>query len=421
VRIVHLGLGAFHRSHQAWYTHHAGDAAHWGIASFTGRRPDAARKLAAQDGLFTLVERRSEGDRFELIGSITEAADGADTGRLEQLLAADSTAIITLTITEAAYDQDGQNTPMFRLVRGLEARRTAGVGPIAVVSCDNLARNGDVAAAAVYRIADAEERKGNVGPGFVEWVHEHVSFVSTSVDRITPRTTADDHEAVETHCGYRDEAPVVAESFTDWTLSGDFPAGRPAWEDAGAKFVEDIEPYENRKLWLLNGAHSLLAYTGLLRGHATVAQALADPFCRGLVDAFWNEAQRHLSAPDLDVSSYRSALLARFANPRIAHNLEQIAADGSTKLRMRAVPILLAERESGRSGLGAARMLAAWIDFVSSTSAFKDPLRDAILDAQALEGRERTARLLALVDPALARDADIVFRVDSLMGSFATE
>lgn len=419
VRIVHLGLGAFHRSHQAWFTQHSPDAATWGIAAFTGRRPEAADTLTAQDGLFTLIVRGPDGDRFETVESIAEAHSGAKTHRLDELLAAGTTSVVTLTITEAAYQADGPDSPLARLVGGLAARHASAAGPLAVVSCDNVAGNGDVAREAVLRIAEARDRTSGTAASLTKWIRENVSFVNTSVDRITPRTTEDDIAEVESRCGYRDRAVIVAEPFANWIIAGDFPAGRPAWEDAGAQFVDDIEPFENRKLWLLNGAHSMLAYAGSLRGHSTVSDALADARCRDAVEAFWDEAQRHLTAPELDIPAYRANLLSRFANPRIAHFLEQISADGTTKLRMRAVPVLTAERRAGRSGLAAASMLAAWIDFVSASSSFQDPLREQILAALALEGRERTANLLALIDPSLTQDEDITYRVDSLLGSFA--
>ncbi|MDQ4501219.1 mannitol dehydrogenase family protein [Sinomonas sp. ASV322] len=415
VRIVHLGLGAFHRSHQAWFTAHARDAGDWGIAAFTGRRPDAARALAPQDGLFTLVERSAGGDRFEIVPTIAEAVDGADTGRLNELLGSPATAIVTLTVTEKVYDDDAPHAPLGRLVGGLAARRAAGAGPIAVVSCDNVAGNGEVARAAVERIA------AGVDPDLAAWVRANVSFVGTSVDRITPRTTPEDVAEVAEQCGYHDAAPVVAEPFASWILSGEFPAGRPAWEDAGALFVDDIEPFENRKLWLLNGAHTILAYAGQLRGHQTVAEALADPVCRDAMESFWDEAARHLTLPGLDVPGYRAALLERFANPRIAHYLAQIAQDGSLKLRMRAVPVLRAERAAGRSGLAAARMIAAWMDFLSSGAEFHDPLEQGVRAALALEGRERTAALLGLVDAGLGEDAAVVDRVDSLRGTFTDD
>lgn len=440
VRIVHLGLGAFHRSHQAWYTHKAADAAEWGIAAFTGRRPDAAVALAEQDGLFTLVERADGGDSFTVVGSIAEAVDGADVQRLASLVSAPATAVVTLTITEAAYrlGVDGQldaaapdvvsdlallasggepATPLGRLVFALAARRASGAGPLAVVCCDNLSDNGTVARNAVAGLAQAWDT------GLSTWIAGNVSFVSTSVDRITPRTTDADIDAVARACGYRDNSPVVAEPFANWVLSGDFPAGRPRWEDAGAVFVDHIEPYENRKLWLLNGAHSLLAYAGQLRGHTTVAEALADPVCLDAVERFWDEAEANLAGAgaggaDLQIPAYRAALLDRFSNARIAHHLAQIAMDGSTKLRMRAVPVMLAERRQGRSGAAAALMIAAWADFSAAAENFQDPLATEVAAANRLAGTGRVRALLALVDPAAAADAAVVELVSGLLGTF---
>ncbi len=436
IRIVHLGLGAFHRSHQAWYTQQAGDAEQWGIAAFTGRRPDAAAALAEQDGLYTLVERADTGDSFTVVGSIVEAVDGADVNRLTELVAAPGTAIVTLTITEAAYGlgADGRfdtaapdvavdlallgsgsgapATPLGRLVLGLAARRDAGSGPIAVVCCDNLSNNGAVARQAVAGFAHA------LDGGLATWIDANVNFVSTSVDRITPRTTDEDIAGVRDACGYRDNSPVVAEPFSSWVLSGDFPAGRPRWEDAGALIVADIEPYENRKLWLLNGAHSLLAYAGQLRGHSTVAEALSDPLCQQAMESFWDEAETNLPAGELQIPAYRAALLARFGNARIAHNLSQIAMDGSTKLRMRAVPVLQAERAAGRSGAAAATMIAAWMDYAAASASFVDPLADAVDAANLLTGTNRTRALLALVDPILTASDSVVHLIESLQGSF---
>ncbi|MBT2247267.1 mannitol dehydrogenase family protein [Arthrobacter sp. BHU FT2] len=449
VRIVHLGLGAFHRSHQAWYTQHAGDAAEWGIAAFTGRRPDAAESLSAQDGLYTVVERGDTGDTFELVGSIVEAVDGADAGRLAALISAAGTAVVTLTITEAAYGlgADGRldgsapgvladlqelrageggkpATPVGRLVQALAARKAAGAGPLAVVCCDNLSNNGTVARNAVVGMARAWD------PALAAWIADGISFVSTSVDRITPRTTEADVDAVQEACGYYDNSPVVAEPFRNWVLSGSFPAGRPRWEDAGAVFVDEIEPYENRKLWLLNGAHSLLAYAGQLRGHATVAEALADPVCHAAVEHFWDEAEANLSGAaahgaDLQIPAYREQLLARFRNARIAHHLTQIAMDGSTKLRMRAVPVLTAERDGGRSGAGAAAMIAAWVAFCQAATqgghAIQDPLAGDIAAACALPEPDRVRAMVALLNEPLSRDGGTVDLVATLAAGFIRE
>ncbi|MFI5084304.1 MAG: mannitol dehydrogenase family protein [Actinomycetales bacterium] len=446
IRIVHLGLGAFHRAHQAWYTQHAADAAGWGIAAFTGRRPDAAVTLAAQDGLYTLIERSGGGDSFEVVHSIVEANDGADVARLAALVAAESTAIVTLTITEPAYNLTAAGgvdftlpavvadveilraavaasaaeprwatTAAGRLVQALAQRRRSGAGPMAVVSCDNLANNAAAARTAVRDLAAAAD------PALATWIDGNISFVGTSVDRITPRTTDADLE-LAARGGYLDNAAVVTEPFTDWILSGSFPAGRPHWESAGATFVEDIEPFENRKLWLLNGAHSLLAYAGSLRGCETVAEALGDAECRSWIGEFWDEAERHLPADGLGLPAYREALLGRFSNSRIAHFLAQIAMEGSSKLRMRAVPVLTAELAADRSGAGALRLIAAWVAFLRSARDQGRPVSDAAAGgiARALaepDGGDVPA-LLSLLDPELGLNTGLVERLQAAVGAF---
>ncbi|WP_235522600.1 MULTISPECIES: mannitol dehydrogenase family protein [unclassified Plantibacter] len=426
VRIVHLGLGAFHRAHQAWYTQLADPDHEWGIAAFTGRSPQAAAELSAQDCLYTVVERSAAGDTATIVGSIVEARDGADLPRLVDLLALESTAIVTLTVTESGYrlDADGRpdtsdpaveqdvailsaacraeaalgdarpTTALGRLVLGLEARRRSGAGPIAIVPCDNIADGGALVQGAVLALAE------RVRPETAQWIAAQVSFVSASVDRITPRPTAADEVAAAALTGYTDGVPVVTELFTDWVLSGDFPAGRPAWERAGVRFVDDLEPFEQRKLRLLNGAHSLLAYAGPLRGHTTVAEAVGDRACRAWVEEYWDETERHL--PDgLDLAAYRRALLERFDNARIEHRLQQIALEGVTKLRVRIVSTLLGELAAGRPGTGSLRVIAAWVLAVQADDRPGDAAADAIAEALRAQGSERTTALVRLIDPRL--------------------
>jgi len=386
VRIVHLGLGAFHRAHQAWYTAHAGDAAEWGIASFTGRRPAMAEVLSGQDGLYTLIERSSTTDRYEIVTSLVDALDGANISRLAEVFASPDVAVVTITVTEAGYRLrvDGSpdsgdpalvqdlaalqsaassqaqlgglslTTMLGRLLAGLEARRRMSGPAIAVVPCDNLPANGALMSRGTVQAAEM------VSPRLAEWIARNVSFVSTSVDRITPRTTAADAELLNAQQDWIDAAPVVTEPFRDWVLSGSFPAGRPAWDDAGARFVDDIQPWELRKLWLLNGAHTLLSFGGLLRGHETVAQAIADPALSAKVEEFWDEASAQLP-PGLGVDSYRGALRERFRNSRIEYRLAQIAEDGSRKLALRIVPVAEAQLKTGRLPRGAAFAIACWI------------------------------------------------------------
>ena len=432
IRIVHIGLGAFHRAHQAWYTAQVDEAGEWGIAAFTGRNATAANELAPQGGLYTLIERSADGDVASVIPSIVEAVDGADLDRFVELLSASSTAIVTTTITEPGYrltasgapnladaavqaDVDwlasnltrdaqmsfdgGPTTTLGRLVLGLHARRLAGGGPLAIVPCDNMPDNGDFVAKGLTALAAMADA------GTAEWISANVAFVSTSVDRITPKTTAADIEAASRLSGWLDAAPVVTEPFRDWVLSGNFPAGRPAWEHAGARFVDEIEPFERRKLWLLNGAHSLLAYAGRLRGHETVASAIADETCLGWVNSFWDDAARNL--PDgLDLDAYRASLLERFTNARIEHKLVQIGMEGVTKLRVRFVPVLLAERASGRDGAAGIRALGSWLALVLSGASLPDAQASQI-EAALASGGGASEALVRLIDDRLADDTEL--------------
>jgi fructuronate reductase len=386
VRIVHLGLGAFHRAHQAWYTAHAGNASDWGIVAFTGRSPAMADVLSGQDGLYTVIERSSTADRYEVVGSLAEALDGANISRLAEKFACPAVALVTTTVTEAGYrlradgspdtsdaalvhdlatlreaasaraqlGRLGLTTMLGRLLAGLEARRRASAPGIAIVPCDNLPANGTLMARGTTQAAEF------VSPALAEWVSGNVSFVSTSVDRITPRTTAADADRLNGLQEWVDAAPVVTEPFRDWVLSGCFPAGRPAWETAGARFVDDIEPWEHRKLWLLNGAHTLLSFGGLLRGHETVAQAIRDPALSVMVDLLWDDASAQLPA-GLSLDSYRDALRERFLNSRIEYRLAQIAEDGTRKVALRIVPVAEAQLKAGRVPRGAAFAIACWI------------------------------------------------------------
>lgn len=417
-RIVHLGLGAFHRAHQAWYTAHAADAADWTIAAFTGRGPRVADELSRQDGLYTLIERGPERDRAEIVQAIVTAHHADDTVGLERLLAAPRTALVTLTITEPAYRlrRDGSPdlddpavaadlvalrgvrppaTALGRLLSGLRARLSVDAGPIAVVPCDNIPANGSFLRAGLLGLAE------EVDQALADGIRDQVSFVSTSVDRITPRTTEADRAAATALTGFRDASPVVTEPFSDWVLCGRFPNGRPRWESAGARVVGDIEPWERRKLLMLNGAHSLLAGIGTLHGHTTVAEAMADPDCRIWVDAFWDEAARQL--PDgLDLDAYRRALAGRFTNGRIAHQLAQISEESATKLAIRIAPVLRAERAAGREGAASLRAIAAWIALVRAGGGAQDARRTAI--DQARQAADPVRALLGILDPALATD-----------------
>jgi fructuronate reductase len=410
VRIAHLGPGNFFRAHQAWYTEHAGDAAGWGIAAFAGRRGAVARELASQDGLYTLLVRTADGDRPEVVSAVSEVS--AELADWRRTFARPELALVTSTVTEAGYRraadggldrddpevaadlaalrEDGTDAEVVtapgKLVLGLAIRRAHDLPGVAVVPCDNVPDNGAMAERVIGELATEVDR------GLGEWITEHVSFVTTMVDRITPQTTDDDRATVQA-TGVHDPVPVVTEPYVEWVLSGDFPQGRPRWEDVGARFVDDVVPWEHRKLWLLNGSHSLMAYAATLRGHDTVEQAISDPVVRGWVDQWWDDAARHLPLPAEDIAAYRAALLERYANPRIRHLLRQIAADGSQKVPIRILPTVRAELARGQVPTGAARVLAAWVCHLRGRGA---PVNDVAAD-------EFTALAAGELDDAVRR------------------
>jgi fructuronate reductase len=431
VRLAHLGLGNFFRAHAAWYTEHAPDADGWGFAAFTGRSATASDALTAQDALYTLVTRAADGDHFELVSSISRAHAATDHAAWLAAFATPELAAVTITVTEAGYlrDADGGldlahpdvradleslrrdptervRTAPGRLLAGLVARRTADAGPIALVPCDNIPGNGEIVARVVRDLAEQVE------PDLGGWLDGQLSVVTTMVDRITPRTTPEDLAAVREATGFDDASPEVTEPCHEWVLSGAFPAGRPRWEDAGVTFADDVEPFEHRKLWLLNGAHSLLAYAGSIRRHETVDEAVADDTCRAWVEQWWDEAAAHLPQPQADVAAYRAALFERFANERMRDRLDRIAADGSQKLPIRIVPVLRAERQAGRVPAGATRALAAWVCHLRGLGApVNDPRADELVGLAAGALREAVPRVLAALDAALSEDADVVAAV----------
>ena len=423
VRIVHLGLGAFARAHLLWYTQGANElsgAEQWGVAAFTGRSAAAAEALARQDGRYTLLVRSPEGDAPTTIDALVAVHDGADADAWREYFRRREVGVVTLTVTEAGYRRTSTGeldrhdpdvaadierlragspavTAPGRLVDGLRARRAAGSGPIAVVSCDNLPDNGRVARRVTLDLAAA------VDESLARWIEEQVAFVSTMVDRITPATTEADRAIVRKLTGREDRSPVVTEPFSEWVLDGEFPAGRPRWELAGAQLVDDLEPYERRKLWLLNAGHSLLAYEGLARGLATVADAFADDRCRADLEQLWSEAADVLSLP---VDDATAALRTRFANARIEHRLAQIAKDGSVKLPVRVMAVAQERAVAGLPvGRAEAGVVAAWIHHLETVDASSSDPGAADLAARLRDqgSSARAVLALELLAPRLAR------------------
>ena len=424
VRIVHLGVGNFFRAHQAWYTDQAPDAAEWGIAAFTGRSAAMAEALAPQGGLYTLITRGTDADSFQVISSLTAVHAAGEHDVWLGYLRSPQLAIVTLTVTEAGYlrGPDGGidlankavaadvaalrtdasapvTTTPAKIVAGLLARRAAEAGPLAIVSCDNLSHNGEVLSRVV---ADLIEQ---VDPTLAGWVAANVAFGTTMVDRIPPATTDEHRASVLAATGLVDAAPVPTEPFSEWVIQSEFPAGRPAWEAAGARIVDDVAPFERRKLALLNGSHSLLAYGATILGHETVADAIADPRCQAWVEQWWDEACAHIPLPAEDLTAYRLALLDRYRNPNIRHALAQIASDGSLKIAVRILPTLRAELAEGRVPAGAVRAVAAWVQHLRGLGAPVKDVRAAEVLALAEGTLEQAVdKVLAFLDADLARD-----------------
>ena len=375
IKIVHLGLGAFFKAHSAWYTFKCSD---WKIVAFTGRSSKAAEELAANNFKYKLVTKTIDGDVEEIIDNVVEAYDGNNIVALTQYISSPNVSIVTLTITEAGYTSEPDGT-LAKLLNALEKRFERSGKPIAIVPCDNLTQNGALVREIFTKLAQGKSE------AFRKYLKEKVSIVFTSVDRITPKS--------------EEKNTVFTESYSAWVLQGDFPAGRPNWELAGAKFVEDIKPFENRKLWLLNGAHSLLAYMGINRGYQTVSEAIRDSEILEKVAEFWQEASEVLANPALDLKSYQDSLINRFSNPNISHQLSQIAIDGSMKLRERIIPVIKARMAKGSSTTGCKYVISQWIEFLSNNQ-FQDANEVEINTALSSENPIR--ELVAILDSELA-------------------
>lgn len=403
--IVHLGLGAFQRAHQGVYTEAAAVATgdhRWGIHGATQRSARVRDALRPQDGLYGVLTLGREGDRLQVVGALREVSfPRTETARVLHALAAGDTHVVTLTVTEKGYRRaaDGGpdltdpellqdlaclatevdaptlagDPPVARtatglLARGLAHRWRAGGAPVSVVCCDNLVDNGPQVRRLVAALVDACDARGR--HDLAAWLDTHVRFPSTMVDRIVPATDDGHRSRAEALLGLRDEGLVVAEPFMQWVVEDDFAGPRPAWERAGATLTADVRPYEQAKLRLLNGTHSALAYAGALRGHTTIADAVADPELQTLARALADEdVLPTLVAPDgLDLTAYREEVLDRFANPGTGHTTVQVAMDGSQKLPIRLLSTVRDARAAGRLPLASARVVAAWIAFVRAAS-----------------------------------------------------
>lgn len=418
IGIVHLGVGAFHRAHQAWYTDlatEAGDQS-WGILGVSLRSNAAAHHLNPQDGLFSLTTADIGATATRVIGSIRKviaATTQAGTDAAVAAIAAPATRIVSLTVTERGYASCAFATKLSReaaqpiyplLAAALRRRRASDLPGVTLLSCDNLPSNGKrLKSTLIHYLAE-------IDPATADWVTANCTFPSTMVDRIVPAVTPTDLKSVATLLGLKDDAAVIAEPFSQWIIEDCFADGRPSWERVGAAFTADVRPFETAKLRMLNGAHSALAYLGLERGYTFVDQAIADPVLRLLIEALMRReaADSFRSAPGQDLPAYADLLIERFSNSAIRHRLDQIAIDGSQKIPQRWLAAIADRRARGLSSPAILAALAAWVRFVRGNRGLvDDPLAGHFA---ALWGCEGTGGIAAALFSQRGTFADALTR-----------
>jgi fructuronate reductase len=405
--IVHFGASAFHRAHQADYFDRLLDHdPRWAIAAVSLRTRDTVDALAAQDGLYALAIRDTD-PRMRVIGAHTHFLGPEDAGATLALLTAPKTRLVTTTVTEKGYCLAADGTLDFShtdvvhdlarpavpasvigwIVAGLAARWVVGIEPFVVMPCDNLASNGAKIGAAIAAFAR------RIDPALADWIDDSLRVPATMVDSITPASDAQLFADVAGALGVEDRAAVQRERFAQWVIE-DVGGIGPDLGSVGATITTDVGGYERAKLRILNGAHSTLAYAGLLRGHATVADAMRDAELAGFIDAM---IRRDIiptlpPVPGLDLDAYADDVLRRFANPGIVHRLEQIAQDGSQKLPYRLGDTLIANRRLGRMPHHLIRALGGWVAFLMRRARDHGPIADPLA--------VRLASLASRPDPA---------------------
>jgi fructuronate reductase len=419
--IVHLGVGAFHKAHQAAVYEAAlnsGDL-RWGVLGASLRSPGVRDQLGPQDNLYTISAREGDETQTQLIGALKGVLVAPeDPAALVRAMAAPEVHLVTLTVTEKGYKLDPatgaliesdpdlaadlsslaapRTAPGF-IVAALAARRAAGLKPFTAISCDNLPHNGTRLRDAVLALAARHDS------ALHDWIEAEGAFPETMVDRIVPATEESDVAALEARIGLVDRAMVKTEPFTQWVIEDRFAGERPDFAAFGVQLTDAVAPWEAAKLRLLNGAHSGIAYLGGLAGIEFVHQVVALPAGRAFVEALWDEAAATLSPPaGLDVPAYRTALMRRFANSALNHRTRQIAMDGSQKLPQRLLATISARLNAGQSVDALALAVAAWMrwqegrDDQGTLHVVDDPLAARTAGTADLPAEEAVARLLAI-------------------------
>ncbi|MBZ9657247.1 mannitol dehydrogenase family protein [Phyllobacterium lublinensis] len=407
--IVHLGIGAFHRAHQAVYTDAvlaSGDK-RWGILGVSLRSGDTRDALEPQDGLYTVAIRDGGGDSFRVIGSLGKVLVAPeDPQAVLSAMIDPNVRIVSLTVTEKGYCYSpataslDENHPDIAhdlahpasprsaigfVVEALARRRHDGTAPFTLLSCDNLPANGETLERVVTRFAELRD------PGLAQFIRDEVAFPSTMVDRIVPATTDADRATVSEALGLVDAWPIMTEPFTQWVVEDRFPTGRPAWESVGVTFVDDVDAFELMKLRLLNGSHSTLAYLGYLAGHETVSDVMKADGFNNLVESMMDEEITPTlpQLPGFDLGTYKAQLRERFRNPALRHRTWQIAMDGSQKLPQRLLNTIRKRLEQEQSFDRLALGVAGWMRYATGIDENGRPIE--VRDPLAAEFRLRTA------------------------------
>jgi mannitol 2-dehydrogenase len=396
--VVHFGVGGFHRAHQAMYhdrVMNEGAALDWGICGVGVMAGDRRMKqvLDAQDGLYTLVLKHSDGTyEPRVIGSIVEylfAPD--DPAAVIEKMAAPSTRIVSLTVTEGGYninDATGEfdlanpeviadlepgavpRTTFGLITEALRRRRKQGLAPFTVMSCDNLQDNGQLS----RRVFTAFARLRD--PELGDWVEREVSFPNSMVDRITPVTTDADRAEVRERFGIDDQWPVVCEPYTQWVLEDSFTAGRPRYEDVGVQVVDQVEPYELMKLRLLNGSHQAMCYFGYLCGYRLVHEAAQDPLFQAFLLGYMDQEATPTLAPvpGVDLDGYKHTLIERFSNPQVRDTIARLCAQSSDRIPKWLLPVVRQQLGNGGEIRRSAAVVASWARYAEGTDEQGQPI-----------------------------------------------
>jgi fructuronate reductase len=405
-QIVHLGLGAFHRAHQAIYTEKANNTAtndHWNIIGVSLRSSSVRDQLVPQDGFYSVTETDITGNTHRVVSVIQNVLVAPETPSAVLIAMGEiNTEIVSLTITEKGYCHDPSSgnldvnnsdiqydlehldtprTAIGFLVSSLKSRYEKGDAPFTVLCCDNLPSNGKTLGKIIIQFSQ------KIDQGLADWISQKVSFPNTMVDRIVPATTEADIAELAEQANYQDLAMVKTERFSQWVIEDNFVSGRPAWETVGASLVMDVEPFENAKLRLLNGAHSSLAYLGYLRGYDYVHQVMEDEDLTVFLKYMMQKEIVPTIAPPqgLNLVKYSEQLLQRFTNPALKHRTYQIAMDGSQKMPQRLLHSIEDKLESYAPFDSLCFAVAGWLrytmafDMKGESIEVQDPLADELL------------------------------------------